>query len=64
MQQVEIKVSDDERYIKKLNINNVWIHTNTDYLGEVSETGIVANAQELRRYHPPAQVAFPLFIFK
>ena len=49
----KVRASKDERYISKL--NNIWIHTDTDYLGEVSGTGNVADKGEIQYYHPPAK---------
>ena len=52
-QSKEVRVSEDEKYISKL--NNIWLHTDTDYLGEVADTGNVADAGEIQYYHPPAK---------
>ena len=35
--------------------NYIWLHTDTDYLGEVAGTGRVAETEEIQYYHPPAR---------
>ena len=40
----ETRVSDDETYITKL--NNIWIHTGTNYLGEPADLAGVATPEE------------------
>ena len=49
----EIRVSDDDKYIRKL--NNIWLHIDTDYFGEAADSGDVVDAGEVQNYHPPAQ---------
>ena len=36
-------------------MNNIWIYTNTNYLGETTDTTEVANPGEEKHYHTPAK---------
>ena len=49
----KIRVSEDERYISKM--NNIWIHTETSYLGEIAATSTAAHPGKDGIFHPPAK---------
>ena len=51
----------DERFIIS-KFNNIWLHTNTDYLREISDTENLASSEEIQHYHwPLVQQAAPSF---
>jgi len=49
----ETRVSESDTYITKM--NNIWIYTNTNYLGETTDTTDVAKPDEENHYYAPAK---------
>ena len=52
--EIRVTEEEEEKYLSKL--NNTWLHTHTNYLGEVAETTTVATEEEVAHSHPPREM--------